>query len=173
MNCYVCHKKVTSDLHQQQCIDTQMWCNDEQIFKSEQTFKPMMTYGLGGCTAGLMVVKEKELQKVMMIHDPNKDKVFKYLNKKIRQNYKKEIHIVIRTPGNYVKQKPYFTLKSKDHDYWMGFNQENQGVKIKIEPYDLAIRSGCRNYDRELYFVRKNNKNMYSDQLGRWVEIDG
>ena len=78
-----------------------MWQHREQIINPGEKFKPMMTaFGLGGCTAALIAIKEnKNFIKVMLIHDPNKEKVAKYVIQKLNLHKRSKIFIICYYSG--------------------------------------------------------------------------
>ena len=65
-------------------------------------FKPLMTFGLCGCTAMIMVFFDKienQCYKVVLGHHPEKEEIKKWYSHYYNNEY--NIVIIIKSPGNY------------------------------------------------------------------------
>ena len=66
IECYTCGSTIISKNHSDNCETVQMYQILEETLSDN--FKPMMTYGLGGCHAFIMI--NKNTKHLIFIHHP-------------------------------------------------------------------------------------------------------
>jgi hypothetical protein len=83
-------------------------------------FKPMMTYGLVGCTALLMVflTKDNVVHRVVLGHDASTEKIEEWFIDKYKLGQDYNIVTVIKTPGEYQKDGDTWKFIAKKQEYW-------------------------------------------------------
>jgi hypothetical protein len=146
--------------HSDNCDTVQMY----QILEETLTdnFKPMMTYGLGGCHAFIMI--NKNTKHLIFIHHPFFEmiKIIFKMNYNVTDNFV----VILKTPGTYVKEEgdKYWKMKSQDE-----FNQrkflERSNVQINIVPYNLKESEGDI-FNSTLYCRYKDKQFEYTDSNG-------
>ena len=81
-------------------------CGDLKTQEVNEEFKPMMTYGLQGYTAGLVAIKDDVFLNILLVHDPSEDivkqRIQAYLGEYNDTEY--ESFVIIRTPEEYTKK---------------------------------------------------------------------
>ena len=131
-------------------------------------FKPMMTFGLGECTALLMVffIKDtNEVKKVVLGHHPIKENILEWFRKYYTQDY--NIVIIIKTPEEYKEENEKWTLVPKNKEYWE-LHIQNNNCKLILESYSLWE---VKAFNNELYFKIKDGP-KYSDIYGKYIDIN-
>ena len=169
LECETCHHPITSQTHAQKCHTTSMYEICEFYISPE--FKPMMTFGLGGCTALLMVFFTKDtniVYKVVLGHHPIKENILTWFNKYYTQDY--NIVIILKTPSNYEKENGKWILVPENKEYWE-LNIQKDNCKLIIESYNLNCCREDKIYNSTLYF-KMNNGPKYSDIYGRYIDIN-
>jgi hypothetical protein len=168
LRCDLCKDSITSQKHRNICNMTCMY----QVKKYEMTpdFKPMMTYGLGGCTALLMVFFTKDtntVHKVVLGHHPNKENILEWFNYYYTENY--NIVTIIKTPEEYVKEGGKWITITSNQEYWI-LNTKKDNCKLITERYGLNI---CRDeeFQSTLYFKMQQGP-KFSDNYGRYIAIN-
>lgn len=100
--------------------------------------KNMMTFGLGGCTAIIMVFFTKDTQtpcRIIFGHHPLKNEIVQWYKSNYDLNF--NIVTIIKSPGSYEKksESKYFTLVINNKEYWENnINESNN--KLILEPYE-------------------------------------
>ncbi len=160
IHCYTCGSTIMSKCHSENCDTVKMY----QILEETLTdnFKPMMTYGLGGCHAFIMI--NKNTKHLIFIHHPFFEmiKIIFNMNYNVTDNF----IVILKTPGIFVKDEgdKYWKIKSQDE-----FNQrkflERSNVQINIVPYNLHQSEGDI-FNSTLYCNYKNKKFEYTDSQG-------
>ena len=170
LECQICGDTILSEKHRESCNTVEMWQSRQQDFNP--IFKPMMTYGLNGCTASFMIVKDNnQFIKSMMIHDPEKHKVMNYLKIKLLENKKFQTFVVVRSPGKYQEVNSRYEMVPIDLEYWDKFLGTYSKCEYIIEGYSLHKSYGV-NYDAALHLKLINNYPHYTDTWGRWISIE-
>ena len=169
--CFHCGHKITSTEHADCCTTVDM-C--EFIEKSETTIdelehKPMMTHGLNGCTAVIIVVyKNNEPIKIVFGHDPDRISVSKKILETIKEHITCKFKILVKCPGEYrQKDNGYYDLFPKiaqERDMLDGI----ENIVIKYEPYCLMTDEYT---NRELYLKLVDKKLMYTDNYSNYITL--
>jgi hypothetical protein len=170
MICDTCHYPITSEKHHSSCVNIEMWQIKEQRFEATTPFKPMMTYGLGGCTAIIIVLFDKmsnEPVNVIFGHHPCKNYAFSWFT----EHYSTEYNIVtiIKTPGEYVQIDSKWIMEATEKLYW----EEKiirANSKLILEPYSLNMSHDRCNFKTSLY-CKFTDSLQYSDEYGRFIPI--
>jgi hypothetical protein len=160
MICKACYSTILSKTHADKCNTISMYQIKESVL--DDNFKPMMTYGLCGCTAFIMINKNNK--KIIFAHHPD----YKMIKLFFINNYNcsDEFIVILKTPGSYVKEivENLWKLKSINEQIEKtDFNKPN--VKLNIVPYNLSHMIG-NIYNSELYCKYLNNKFIYTDSIG-------
>ena len=170
LECQACYHLVTSPEHRDRCSTSSMYEVKESIISSE--FKPMMTYGLGGCTALLMVFFTKDtniVYKVVLGHHPIKENILSWFNKYYTPNY--NIVTIIKTPEEYQKEGDKWITVTKNQEYWIS-NITKDNCKLILEPYTLLHQSNDKKkFASSLYFNMQPGP-KYSNNYGRYIDIN-
>ena len=164
--CQSCYNSVISQIHANKC-NTSMMYEIKEFYISPE-FKPMMTFGLGGCTALLMVFFSKDtnqVKKVVLGHHPIKENILKWFQEYYTPDY--NIVIIIKIPGEYKKENEKWTLVPKNKEYWELYIQKDN-CKLILESYNLMMST---DFNNSLYF-KINNGPKYSDIYGRYIDIN-
>jgi hypothetical protein len=88
LKCQSCRYPVTSEEHMHRCITSSMYQVNQRLMSDN--FKPMMTFGLCGCTALLMVFFTKDTNtvfKVVLGHDPSKESILSWFTRYYTEDY--------------------------------------------------------------------------------------
>ncbi len=93
MTCMFCRSSVLSKAHKDQCIEVRMY---ENRSLQRPLRKGLMTYGLGGCTA-LLIVKTET---ILLAHHPDTDIIRNIISQESRNP---NAFFYVRTPGAWVK----------------------------------------------------------------------
>jgi hypothetical protein len=129
-------------------------------------FKPMMTFGLRGCTAILMVFFTKDtdtVYKVVLGHHPNTTDILAWFNSNYTEDY--NIITIVKTPEEYVRDGERWAIIGKNQDYWMSTIVKDN-CKLIIEPYSMSHDE----YNSTLYFRMKPDPE-YTDKYGRYIKL--
>lgn len=160
MICNSCGSTIMSKHHKENCNTVLMYQIHEETLN--ENFKPIMTYGLGGCHAFIMI--NKNTNHFIFIHHP----FFEMIKIIYNMNYNPTDNfvIILKTPGSYIKEEKekYWKMKSNDD-----FNQrkflERSNVEVYIVPYNLNQTEG--NVFNSTFYCNYNNKNIeYKDSQG-------
>lgn len=169
--CFHCGHKITSTEHADCCTTIKML---QFIEKSDTTInelkhKPMMTYGLNGCTAIIILVyKSNEPFKIIFGHDPDRNNVSKKILETIRKHITCTFKVLVKCPGEY-RQKDngyydFFPKITQERDMLDGI----ENIDIKYEPYCLATDEYT---NKELYLKLVDKKFMYTDNYSNYVTL--
>jgi len=168
--CQACFHLVTSPEHRDRCNTSSMYQVNKFIISPE--FKPMMTYGLGECTALLMVYFTKDtnmVYKVVLGHHPIKENILLWFTEYYTQDY--NIVTIIKTPGEYIKEGEKWIMKGNNQEYWVS-NITKDNCKLILEPYGLMQMSDDKTkFNSSLYFKMQPGP-KYSDNYGRYIDIN-
>jgi tRNA A-37 threonylcarbamoyl transferase component Bud32 len=170
LKCQSCNYLVTSQEHRDRCTTSSMYEVNQIIISPD--FKPMMTYGLGECTALLMVFFTKDtntVYKVVLGHHPNKENVLQWFTKYYTQDY--NIVTLIKTPEEWIKEGEKWITVKKNQKYWIS-NITKDNCKLIIESYSLHQDSHDKTkFNSSLYFKMEPGP-KYSDNYGRYIDIN-
>lgn len=156
LKCRMCGYKITDSKHRQKCTTITMWSNFSQLLS--EFVNPMMTYGLGGCTAAII----KTDIKIIMAHDPDK----KVILKLIQQNQLFLKKLYIRVPLEYEKDTNG-KYKNKTNTIF----DEIPCEKI-IEFYNTSITLGNDDHSKTtLYCKNEDTSIKYTDVFGIWKNL--
>ena len=162
--CDSCHHSITSKEHYLLCRTVSMYQIVESYVDSD--FKPMMTFGLGGCTAIIMVFfKSGKCIKVVMGHHPFRDYITEWYQKYKSDDY--NIVIIIKSPGEYIKEDEKYIFKANDEDYYKDLIDYGHLI---FEPYPKSISFDESLFVRTLYF-KIDPHPSYSNKYGGFIEI--
>ncbi len=179
--CSICSRGILSEIHKDRCDTISMWQDREQIIEPGKAFKPMMTFGLYDCTAALIAIKENEnFIRVMLIHDPSKEKVTKYVIQKLKpyRDQKYSSYIIIRGPGKYQQIGENWYMTSKDNDYWEDKLNIYDNITFCIEGYNLHHdeshhgESLVADAATKLHCKLVGNELQYTNTIGKWINIE-
>lgn len=173
--CSICSRGILSEIHKDECDTISMWQNREQIIKLGKAFKPMMTFGLNGCTAALIAIKENEnFIRVMLIHDPTKEKVAIYLMQKLNlyRDSKYSSYIIIRGPGDYQLNNEKWSMIAQDIYYWKDKFKEYDNIRFCIEGYNVSNTIRSNSSDTKLHCKLVGNELQYTNTYGKWTNIE-
>ena len=169
LTCQSCKNSVTSQEHRNMCSTSTMYQVKESIILPD--FKPMMTYGLEGCTALLMVFFNKDtnaVYKVVLGHHPIKENILEWFNRYYTQDY--NIVTIIKTPEEYIKEGEKWITVKKNQEYWIS-NTIKDNCKLIIESYSMFIvMSDTTRFNSSLYF-KMDPTPKYSDNYARYIDI--
>jgi hypothetical protein len=170
LECQLCYKPVTSLEHLAKCTTTYMCEINESIISPD--FKPMMTYGLCGCTALLMVFFTTDtnmVYKVVLGHYSIKEDILAWFNKYYTSEY--NIITIIKTPGSYVKGiDEKWNLEADNNKYWTE-NMIKYNCKLILEGYGLEEKNDhVTMFNSSLYFKMSPGP-KYSDNYGVYNDI--
>lgn len=148
--CMLCGYTILEQAHNDKCITVNMY-QKVQINLSEFK-KPMMTYGLGGCTA--IIIKTLDL--VIMAHHPEQRQILQWIMSTEPHNIQK---LYIRLPEEYEQtDTKKYELKSTS------IFDDIKYDKI-IERYTI----GSNNiYDSTLYCKIEDSDIKYTNSFGKW-----
>ena len=173
MLCANCGNSIFSPKHKNDCLSINMYQFKKQNMPIK---KKMMTYGLSGCTA--IIIIDKEYNRIFMGHHPEKNEVLKWLlhNYYPSQNY--NYTVIIKLPGEYIKNNlGKFDFIGKEKKFWEENFLESKNIKMIFEPYDLSETISLNglnhfSYNSSLYFRQIDENNFeYTDKYGRWIRI--
>ena len=167
MICNHCYFTIISKEHKEKCITINMFQINEYII--DQHTKNMMTYGLGGCTAIIMVFFSKDTNKPYKIifgHHPDINIILLWYKSYYNLNF--NIVTIIKHPGTFKKTSEYFSLVIDNEQYWKN-NMNESNNKLILEAYTSIIQMDC-NSNSSLY-LQIHPKIKYSDIYGGYINI--
>jgi hypothetical protein len=113
MYCANCFQSINSLQHITECDTIKMY----QLKKQDMPLKKkMMTYGLAGCTA--IIIIDREYNRILMGHHPEKNEVLKWFlhNYYPSENY--NYTVIIKLPGEYIINNfNKYDLKGKEEKF--------------------------------------------------------
>ena len=158
IHCYTCGSTIMSKYHSENCNTVSMY----QILEEplNDNFKPIMTYGLGGCHAFIMI--NKNTKHLIFIHHPFFEmiKIIFNMNYNVTDNF----IVILKTPGTYVKEDKYWELKSENEIKQRKF-LERSNAEVNIVPYNLNQSEGDI-FNSTLYCNYKDKQFEYTDSQG-------
>ena len=169
LTCQLCFNKITSSKHRENCNICNMFEVKESIITDD--FTPMMTYGLGGCTALLMVFFTKdtnEAYKVVFGHNPFKEKILEWFERYYISDY--NIVTIIKTPVEYQKKEDKCIGVPKNQEYWITTITKDN-CKLILESYSLMRCFFDTTYFNSSLYFKINHGPKYSDSFGRFIDI--
>lgn len=133
-----------------------------------EKLKNLMTYGLGGCYAGIIIYKFNGIDYIFMIHTPL-IKTFLTSVKSHIDNFDIK-YIKIKSPGEYINhnQEYIFSIKNKEIKEYI----KNNNNKIIMEPYHCNDSSDKYNFNSMLGIKYENEKISVSNNYGVFEEIN-
>lgn len=164
--CQLCYYKITSDEHYKRCINISMYDIYTSLITPE--IKSMMTYGLDGCTAILMIFFTKDTNisyYVIFGHHPNERNIIEWFNTYYIKDY--NIVTIIKTAGYYCYKNGILTIKPYNENYWIS-NIIKNNCKLILESYSL---NDILKFKTSLYFKIILEQPYYSDNYGRYINI--
>ena len=100
MTCHNCGVEITHFTHQLNCKTVEM--NQQMVQYYNKQFKNMMTFGLGGCYAALIVFKkEGKVSHVYMSHFPYLDYFINFIDLHLKKFNDYEHFVYLRVPGEF------------------------------------------------------------------------
>ena len=166
MKCHNCHNYINSYHHSQNCMIVNMY--ETKIQTIDVNFKNMMTYGLGGCTAGFVVYKEEDNIMIWMCHHPDKMRFKIEMFKILSTHTNNIIRVMIRSKGEYVKNEgdKYFKEKVIDNDMYVEL------LDFFKCPYSLEPYFDCQKESQSFYIKYENNNLYYTNTFGNYEKIN-
>jgi hypothetical protein len=169
LSCQSCQCFVTSPEHFKKCTNVTMYELEESIVTPD--FKPMMTYGLGGCTVLLMVFFDKYNKqpfKVVLGHHPDKDYILQWFNKIYTDYF--DVVTIIKTPETFEKKDEKWITKISNEKFWN--DNIRTRCKLILEPYSLYRSFDDKTcFESSLYF-RMDSMPQYSNNNGDYITIN-
>ena len=166
IKCEYCKNSIISEEHLQQCNTVMMW--EIQKYDITSNFKPLMTFGLNGCTAILMVFFNKENNncvRVVLGHHPEKDRIIEWYNKYYTIDF--NIVTIIKSPGELIKENEKWIMKTEDEKF---YSDNIKNCKLIFEPYDMK-NIPFNSFNKSLYFNIYHNVPYYTDNNGNHIKI--
>jgi len=166
IQCYTCGSTIMSEYHSEKCNTVKMYQILEE--KLNDNFKPMMTYGLGGCHAFIMI--NKNTKHLIFIHHPFFEMIKIIFN--MYYNLSDNFIIILKTPGTWFKEEndKNWKMKSENESIQRQF-LERHNVTVNFVPYSL-IETSKNIFNSTFYCDYKNKKFEYSDSQGIINYID-
>jgi len=160
IQCNTCGSTVMSEYHEEKCNTVKMYQILEETLNDN--FKPMMTYGLGGCHAFIMI--NKNTKHLIFIHHPFFEMIKIIFN--MYYNLSDNFTIIFKTPGTWVKEEDdkHWKMKSENESIQREF-LERHNVTVNFVPYSLS-QSREDIFNSTLYCNYKNKKFEYTDSQG-------
>ena len=149
--CMLCNNSILDKKHREHCVTVNMYQKIE--IKLSEFTKPMMTFGLAGCTAIII----KTTDSIIMAHHPEQQQIFRWItDANINSNIEK---LYIKIPHEYEKtHEGKWTAKSTTMF-------DDIEVNKIIESYTV----GSNNiYDSTLYCKMIDNNINYTNYIGTW-----
>ena len=174
--CANCFHTIISDKHKQECCSIYMSSQRTLNYKDENTFKPMMTFGLNGCYAYFIV--NKTTHTITMGHYPPvmRSNVITELQRYMNNE---NCVIYIKAPEVYVKDEStgkWHTDTSFDMFKFLDF----ASCEVIKELYSTGMKSIniCNNvldfsYMSSIYVDYDDVEGVidYTNRYGKWVSI--
>ena len=173
MLCANCGNSILSPKHKNDCLSINMYQLKEQNMPIK---KKMMTYGLCGCTA--IIIIDKKYNRILMGHHPEKNEILKWFLQNYYTSHEYNYIVILKLPGEYIKNDlGKFDFVGRDEKFWKTIFPKNPNLKVIYEPYDLCktISINSKNYfsyNSSLYFRQTDKDSFeYTDKYGRWIRI--
>lgn len=164
--CSICRHSILSSHHKKNCITVLL--NDEKRQFINNDFQPMMTYGLRGCIAMIIIIKRTNAAEIIFVHTPILSNIIDVFKK--NYNDHDQYQIIIKAPGEYIKCNAIWTMKMNNEAFFIEhFNKNN--VDLHLVPYSTCHDFSYENTKYSLYIYSKNNELYYLDNYGRHIKI--
>ena len=164
MICYKCANPITSQYHRSSC-NTVFMFGFKKTNYSNPDFKPMMTYGLGGCTALVMI--NRTTNEIFFGHHPDFDQTIVWFNDNYNQS--NQFDVIVKSPGEWVKTNDQWKMVSKSQQQIIStFTKPN--INLILEPYSLN-QSHDNDFESTLYVFKQSNNIVYTDNYGREITL--
>ena len=165
--CNTCAHKITSVYHSTHCTTIGMWQLIENT-PEQLKEKPMMTYGLNGCTACIVCMYDGDnLVKVVFTHNPSQYMIFNKISK-IITNTHYQFKIIIKTPGEYkLKDDGYYDVFPSDTTTF-SILEGMENIKIIYCPY---ITDTMSDFNSTIYLNYDGNNIVYSNNYGCYIPL--
>lgn len=164
--CQNCFTFINSKKHQNNCSTVNMY---QLVKKDFPLKKPMMTYGLCGCSSLILI--DKYYNRVIFGHHPFKNEVLKWIFENYYSSFENEYTLILKIPGRYCKDiNGKYVIKGDDEEYWKGNLGNLKNLKMVIEPYNLNTLTGDK-YNSNLYFKMINENLFYTNNYGLWIKV--
>jgi hypothetical protein len=163
MICYNCKSEITSKHHYNKCDTICMFgCKSSNYSKPD--FKPMMTFGLNGCSALVMI--NQTTNQIFFGHHPELSQIISWFN--LNYNQSDQFIIIVKSPGDWVKtNEQYIMVSNSEQKIKNVFTKPN--VNLILEPYDTFV---CRNqYESLLYLFKKSDNIVYTNNYGQNIVL--
>lgn len=171
MTCLECHYKLTSKHHYNRCFTVVMGSTVKQDLSDLSKFRPMMTFGLCGCTVIFLLEIKKNTQKyikAVLAHYSDAKEIMRVYENHYHTN--SDFLIIIKLPILYVQQSGKW-CETVDNTFENNIKGHN--IKIHQIPYSTYYIQGELGYRSSLYFrLNKNQKLEFSDDYGRYKCIN-
>jgi len=161
--CYKCNFSIMSPEHNHLCNTVIMYGLIKSNYLSKD-FKPIMTYGLCGCTA--IIVINPVSGEIIFGHHPILSQVFNWFNIHCKENA--NYIIIIKSPGDWIKINDQWILVSNNkQELETKFSESN--YKLIIEPYS-CMKIISDNFQSTLYLFKENDNLFYnSDGIDKLI----
>lgn len=159
--CECCYHSINSNNHHEHCHTVIM--NSWKELPIDEFNKPIMTYGLGGCTG--IIIYNKTKKTIFMGHHSFKDVINDWIYKYRYDDviiYLKIYNEFEKLEGNkyYTEKKPTFYKKFESF----------KNIKFIIETYNNTSNNS---YNSTLYCKKKNENNeLYYSRWGIWKILE-
>lgn len=166
--CHSCKHNIISKDHADKCTTVNMFSFVENTL-DQLSEKPMMTYGLGGCTAIIIgVYKDDQLLKVIFGHHPDKNKIAYKLSSTISSNSTCQFKVLIKLPGEYRKKDNgyYGIFPTCTSKFSIFKNIDN--ISLNFEPYIIDDNEYC---NKQLYLKYENEELKYTTPWGSYITL--
>lgn len=164
MTCHNCGIEITHFTHQLNCKTVEM--NQQTVQYYNKQFKNMMTFGLGGCYAALIVFKkEGKVSHVYMSHFSYLEYFISFIDLHLEKYSNYEPFVYLRVPGEY-----NFNTKNYEPNKEFMTAIETLNCNPVIEGYSLCP-SWDDIYSTNLYCRKIYNKLYYFDVYGTIIKI--
>jgi len=166
IQCNTCGSTIKSEYHLEKYNTVKIYQIFEEILTDN--FKPMMTYGLCGCHAFIMI--NKNTKDLIFIHHPFFEMIKIIFN--MYYNQSDNFVTILKTPGAWVKEEDdkHWKMKSENESIQRQF-LERHNVTVNFVPYSLNQTSEDI-FNSTFYCNYKNKKFEYKDSQGSINYVD-
>ena len=157
--CSLCKHEFTSDNHNNKCTTVNMNTIKNVYFyeDGDSIPKSLMTYGLCGCSAILIVKYEKGKDSPISIHFSHlvytRD-IVRFLDTNLTDIDKYDYYVIIKTPGEFELIDGKYEFNSKDKIMWNNLiidRDEYKNVNYEFINYSTMMSSSENASYRKLY----------------------
>lgn len=172
LRCCMCNMPITSTVHATECTMITMCQEKYQCVGSPSDFKPMMTFGLGGCTAIIIAIFDtmEACIGVVMAHYPDIANIISTFNKYYNKCHNNRLTIVVKSPADWVKIDGKYTEELK-YKRILDTNIVGDNITVRYIPYSETISFGESVHVRSLYVALRDKKLQYTDSYGIWHDL--